>query len=91
MDMRRRFGWSAVFVVGCLVGALTSQFVRAARAATPPARWEYRCTGLADGITDASNALGAQGWEMVAAAGAGGGAPLTSWVKMVWCFKRPLP
>jgi hypothetical protein len=55
-------------------------------------RWEYRCISAADGITEVINPLGAQGWEMVAAAGAAGGQPtLSAWVKMVWCFKRPLP
>ena len=91
MGWRRAVGMSAVFVIGFVGGAM-SQFAGTARAATPRVRWEYRCFSAGEGITETSNQLGAQGWEMVAAAGAAGGPAIgAEWLKMVWCFKRPLP
>lgn len=47
-----------------------------------PARWEYRCfeENDEDKIGPKATKLGADGWEMAAAAGQGR--------DLVWCFKR---
>jgi hypothetical protein len=78
-----------VFFLGCVAAHLT--VVSAARAATTPQRWEYSCQRATDDITKMANGLGAQGWELTAAAGAGSGTGLGQNQTMVWCFKRGLP
>ena len=85
---------AAVFLVGCAVGGASSQFVVPQASAQQQAtmtKWEYNCFAEWSGITERSNQLGAEGWEMVAAAGAGAGSGVTMSRKMVWCFKRPRP
>jgi hypothetical protein len=80
------------FAVGCGASQLGSQLVvKPARAGTSPTRWEYDCRRIDDGVTDLANKMGAQGWEMTAAAGAGWGNGLLADHTMVWCFKRALP
>ncbi len=82
----RAIGIAAVFLVGCAVGGASARFV------VPPAnaqqhatltKWEYFCINEvhAENITPKANQLGAQYWELVAAAG-----PPRS---ELWCFKRP--
>jgi hypothetical protein len=61
-----------------------------AHAGTNPTRWEYVCTEGSERITASSNRLGAEGWELAAAAGAGWGSGITAGQTMIWCFKRPL-
>jgi hypothetical protein len=72
--------------MGCAVGGATARFV------VPPAnaqqqatltKWEYFCVDEmnAEDITPKANQLGAQYWELSAAAGLPG--------YKVWCFKRP--
>lgn len=74
---------SAAYILGCA----TSQVVPGATAQPPPPgvqTWAYECTDgyNAGTITERANALGAQGWEMVAAVG-------SERVRGLWCFKRP--
>ncbi len=86
----RSVGLSVVFLIGCAVGgAASSRFVAPpARAGTSPTRWEHTCFYGDKGITEKSNELGAEGWEMVAGAGAGNGSGFTAEMKFIWCFKR---
>jgi hypothetical protein len=88
--MRTKHGFllGLVFVIGCVTGGVASQLaVPPVRAGTNPARWEYHCFKGIDGLTEAANQMGAQGWEMVAAAGANANAVAP---EFMWCFKRPL-
>jgi hypothetical protein len=78
-----------VFFLGCAGAHL--MVASPARAATTTQRWEYSCQRATDDITKMANGLGAQGWELTAAAGAGSGTGLGQNQTMVWCFKRPLP
>jgi hypothetical protein len=83
------------FVVAFLIGCVAHQSVSAlsvppARAGTSPARWEYECAEVTDDVTTAVNRLGAEGWELVTAAGLGWALDYKREEKMVWCFKRPL-
>jgi hypothetical protein len=80
-----------VFLVGCAVGGASSHFVAPpARAAAPnPATWEHYCIRGSSGISDKANKLGAEGWEMAAAAGAGAGDGVLKEMEFVFCFKRP--
>jgi hypothetical protein len=61
-----------------------------ARAGTNPTRWEYMCLQSTDQITANANRLGAEGWELAAASGAGWGQGVFADHVMVWCFKRSL-
>ena len=82
------------FAVGCGAAQVAPQLIVApARAGTSPTRWEYDCRQGEDGVTDMANKLGAQGWELTAAAGAGAGIGglSTHGEMMIWCFKRALP
>ncbi len=48
------------------------------------AQWQYQCfeaSGVAQ-VTEMSNKMGEQGWEMVSSAGMKSAT--------IWCFKRPL-
>jgi hypothetical protein len=78
------------FLAGCGGSQAARLVVPVARASTPVQRWEYDCRYATDHVTDISNQLGQQGWELVAAAGAGPGLAESS-KSMVWCFKRALP
>jgi hypothetical protein len=79
------------FVAGCAGAEVAQYVVPPAHAGVPVQRWEYTCQDYNEGITAMANQFGQQGWEMVAAAGAGWGAGLGAEHRMVWCFKRPLP
>jgi len=80
----------AIVVIACLAGAfvvgmLASQ-VGPVSADSPPKRnqWQYQCfkaSGVAQ-VTERSNKMGEQGWELVTSAG--------SSTETLWCFKRPL-
>jgi hypothetical protein len=77
----------AVFVVGTFVAGAFIAGVNPVLAADPPkkAQWQYQCFE-ADGVaqvTERSNKMGEQGWELVTSAGSIKGQTL-------WCFKRPL-
>ena len=86
----RSVGLGAVFLIGCAVGgAASSRFVAPpARAGTNPTRWEHYCLYGDKGVTAKANELGAEGWEMVAGAGAGTGSTITAEMEFIWCFKR---
>ena len=80
----------AIIVVMFLVGAFVAgTFIAEANpvAADGPAKksqWQYQCfqaTGVLE-VTERSNKMGQQGWELVTSAGTGG--------STLWCFKRPL-
>jgi len=86
MKATRSIVLGAVFLIGCAVGGVSSQFVAPpARAGTNPTRWEYYCITGTDKVIERSDQLGAEGWEMVVATAAAG--------RMdhyyTWCFKRP--
>lgn len=76
----------ALFVVGAFIaGAFVTQ-TTSVSADDPPrkSQWQYQCfeaTGVAK-VTELSNKMGGQGWEMVTSAGTKG--------QTMWCFKRPL-
>jgi hypothetical protein len=53
-------------------------------------RWEYTCFSSLTRVEARANDLGAEGWEMVAAAGAGGGGGPMLNQEYFFCFKRPL-
>jgi hypothetical protein len=75
-----------VFLLGCAVGGLSSQFVApGVRAGTNPTRWEYYC--IADSSVEMAkfDKLGAQGWEMVTGLSYG-----LHTGNLLLCFKRPL-
>ncbi len=76
------------FLAGCGGSQAARFLVPVARADMPVHRWEYDCREGTEQITNLSNQLGQQGWEMVAATG-WGNTRLSE--RMVWCFKRPLP
>jgi hypothetical protein len=76
-----------VFLLGCAVGGASSRLaVPQARAGTNPTRWEYHCIQGSEELVGQANQMGAQGWEMAAAAGAGTGYSK----ELTWCFKRPV-
>lgn len=86
------------FLGGCLARDLGAKGTTSAhagapepRAGTNPQRWEYYCMRATEDISGSASAYGANGWEMVAAAGAGWGQGLASDHTMVWCFKRAMP
>ena len=68
---------AAVFVLGCVTGALMTPKANAGRPAVQ--RWQYRCHSdhTVKSIEEAANRAGERGWEMVVGSKAG------------WCFKRP--
>jgi hypothetical protein len=76
----------------CLVGAfvagllVTQTSLVAADSHNPSKRdqWQYQCFEASDvaQVTDTSNKMGEQGWELVSSAGTKSSA--------IWCFKRPL-
>ena len=75
---------SAAYILGCA----TAPVVQNATAQPAPAgsqRWAYECTEgyNAATINERANALGAQGWEMVAGLG-------STRVNGLWCFKRAM-
>jgi hypothetical protein len=89
--MTNRILVGVVFLVGCGVGGVSSQFVVPKASAEQEAKllaWEYKCvmqeyrwtdtTETAD-TTEKANRLGAARWEAFA---------IDSKEKM-WCFKRP--
>lgn len=84
---------SIAYLIGCATARLTEEPSARAQYAPPPQHgpagppvraWAYVCTEgyNAETITQRANDLGAQGWEMVAAANARHAPGL-------WCFKRP--
>jgi hypothetical protein len=80
----------AFFAALCLVGAFVAGLLVAetnpVAADSPPKRdqWQYQCFEASDvaQVTEMSNKMGEQGWELVSSAGTKSSA--------VWCFKRPL-
>ena len=82
----------AFFVALCLIGAfaaallVTQTIPVAADSHSPPKRdqWQYQCFDASDvaQVTEMSNKMGEQGWELVSSAGIKSSA--------IWCFKRPL-
>jgi hypothetical protein len=87
--VKTAFALLVVFFAGCAAQRLVA--VAPAHAGTPPQRWEYTCQRADEDITKMANRFGAEGWELVAAAGAGSGTGFGQHETMVWCFKRPLP
>jgi hypothetical protein len=76
----------AFFVLGAFVGGLAVLGTGAVYADDPPkkSQWQYQCF-QAEGVTqvtERSNKMGQQGWEMVTSAGAK--------AETLWCVKRPL-
>ena len=76
----------AVFLVAAFVAGAFISEANPVAAEGPPkkSQWQYQCfeaTGVAD-VTDRSNKMGQQGWELVTSAGTKG--------STLWCFKRPL-
>ena len=75
----------AVFLVGAfVVGTFISEANPVAAEPPPKSQWQYQCfeaTGVA-AVTERSNKMGQQGWELVTSAGTKG--------STLWCFKRPL-
>jgi len=79
-----------VFLIGCAVGGASSHFAAPpARAAGSPQMWEHYCFRGNTQISDTANKLGAEGWEMAAAAGAGAGDVMVNSMTFIFCFKRP--
>jgi hypothetical protein len=76
----------AFFVVGAFVIGLATANLSEVAAETPVKKnqWQYQCfqaEGVAE-VTERSNKMGQQGWELVTSAGTQGAT--------LWCFKRPL-
>ena len=76
----------AVFLVGAFVAGLFVAETTPVSADNPPKKnqWQYQCfqaEGVAQ-VTERSNKMGQQGWELVTSAGTKG--------ETLWCFKRPL-
>ncbi len=76
-----------LFLVGAFVAGTFITDANPVAADQPPkkSQWQYQCfeaSGVAD-VTDRSNKMGQQGWELVTSAGSIKGSTL-------WCFKRPL-
>jgi hypothetical protein len=74
------------FVLGAFVVGLVVAGTGSVSADKPPkkSQWQYQCfqaEGVAQ-VTERSNKMGQQGWEMVTSAGTKG--------ETLWCFKRPL-
>ena len=86
MKVTRSIGLGVVFLIGCAVGGVSSQFVAPpVRAGTNPPRWEYYCIEGLEKVIERSDKLGAEGWEMVTATAVPGSASFY----YMWCFKRP--
>jgi hypothetical protein len=87
MKVTRGIALGIVFLIGCAVGGVSSQFVvPPARAGTNPTRWEYYCIEGIDRINERADKMGAQGWEMTASAAVQQHLD----AEWIWCFKRPL-
>jgi opacity protein-like surface antigen len=76
----------ALFLVGAFVACTFISEANPAAADSPPKQrqWQYQCfeaSGVAQ-VTERSNKMGQQGWELVTSAGTKG--------STLWCFKRPL-
>ena len=76
----------ALFLVGAFVASTFISEANPAAADGPPKQrqWQYQCfeaSGVAQ-VTERSNKMGQQGWELVTSAGTKG--------STLWCFKRPL-
>lgn len=78
----------AVFLAGAFAAGLFVTQIAAVSADRhdPPkkSQWQYQCfeaEGVAQ-VTELSNKMGQDGWEMVASAGKKSAT--------IWCFKRPL-
>lgn len=77
------------FAAGCVTKEVVIPAVRASSNAEPaamntrPTRWEYMCIDGWGGVSQSSNQLGKDGWEMAAGAGTSD--------HMMWCFKRAIP
>ena len=76
----------AMFLVGAFVAGTFVSEANPVAADGPPkkAQWQYQCfqaAGVAE-VTDRSNKMGQQGWELVTSAGAKN--------STLRCFKRPL-
>ena len=72
------------FVIGAFFAGLFAAQVRPAAAAQTKNQWQYQCfeaSGVAQ-VTERSNKMGQQGWELVTSAGSAN--------STLWCFKRPL-
>jgi hypothetical protein len=97
MNQRPRIlGIAAIFIVGCAVGGAASHLVvptATAQQRATLARWQYVCVELEDAreLTDYSNRLGAESWEMVGGSGMARSGGINNWEKMLWCYKRPVP
>jgi len=77
----------ALFLAGAFVAGAFIATANPVSAEKPPqnSQWQYQCfeaTGVAQ-VTEQSNKMGEQGWELVTSAGSREGSTL-------WCFKRPL-
>jgi len=84
MDMRAII--VAVFLVGAFVAGAFIAEANPVAADQPgkKSQWQYQCfeaSGVAQ-VTERSNKMGEQGWELVTSAGTKG--------STLWCFKRPL-
>ncbi len=77
----------AVFLVGAFVAGAFITDANPVSAEQPPkkSQWQYQCFEATDvaQVTEQSNKMGEQGWELVTSAGSVKGSTL-------WCFKRPL-
>ena len=76
----------ALFLVGAFVAGTFISEANPAAADSPPrqGQWQYQCfeaSGVAQ-VTERSNKMGQQRWELVTSAGTKG--------STLWCFKRPL-
>jgi hypothetical protein len=88
MTKLRGVGIGVVFLVGCAVGGASSRLMvppASAQQAASLTKWEYLCfwKNSMDDVVDRANQLGAEGWEMAAAAGGGAQS-----MQVTWCFKR---
>lgn len=78
----------ALFLVGAFAAGLfvsrTSPVAADAHDAPKKAQWQYQCfeSAAVAQITETSNRMGEQGWELVSGAGTKS--------STIWCFKRPL-
>jgi hypothetical protein len=95
MKVTRSIVLGTVFLIGCAVGGISSQFVAPpVRAGTNPTRWEYYCLEHRDKAIERMDKLGAEGWELTT----GTTAIFPQAVDptnpdnyyYMWCFKRPL-
>ncbi len=73
------------FVIGAFfAGLFATQVGPAAADHNAKSQWQYQCfeaSGVAQ-VTERSNKMGQQGWELVTSAGSAN--------STLWCFKRPL-